>query len=407
MGGWGRGRGTRTRPGERKAKQQRGSKKAGREMCTLKISRSRWVVVCFTHHDGGMMGLVWREVILAIFLLLLPLESAERVAICFFGLTRSLYYTKQSIHSHIFDILMQHGISYDVYVHTYNMHSIWNSRSREYNVSLNKNEWKLLYPHQHVLDDNEAIDRTIVEPMLPMLLRNGDPWKEEPPHHSLRNLVKQFYSLKRVTELWRNRTDYRLVIYSRPDMWFFNDLNITDVFTALHDTTTISNRFMYVPNFHSWGGLNDRFAFGPPKVMRIYGSRLDQTANYSKFHPLHPETFLKDLVHHYNITARTTDILFERVRSNGILWGVPHGEAIPDKAKARYQLVKNILGHWNAVPIEKKPSHLPETGEGYIRTGEQSHEKKQKSKDRKQKKKSKTKSRSPTKEQVISSHLKI
>jgi hypothetical protein len=306
------------------------------------------------------MGAGWHGLFLMIFAIGNSSQPPTRVAICFFGLMRSLHYTKQSLHAHVFDILSQHGIDYDVYLHTYNLNSISNFRSKEFNVSLNKNEWKLLYPSKHAIDDNDVIERIVVTPLLPQLLDHGDPWKEPPPFASLRNLIKQLYSLKKVTELWKNRAaDYQLVLYLRPDVWFFNDLNMTDLTEALTQSSSpspmSSRRFLYVPRFHSWGGVNDRFAFGPPEVMRLYGSRYDKALNYSKVHPLHPETFLRDLLNARNVSTRPTNILFERVRSNGILWGVPKGESIPDKAVGRYQLVRNVLGQWNAV-AEKAPA---------------------------------------------------
>ncbi|CAL8465831.1 g5367 [Coccomyxa elongata] len=46
--------------------------------------------------------------------------SGPRVAICFFGLTRFLSYTIQSIRSAIYDPLITEDIPYDVFVHTYN-----------------------------------------------------------------------------------------------------------------------------------------------------------------------------------------------------------------------------------------------------------------------------------------------
>ena len=194
----------------------------------------------------------WHCLILLILAICSDSHPPPRVAICFFGLMRSLYYTKQSLHAHIFDILRQHGMDYDVYLHTYEMNTLSNLRSKEFNVSLNKNEWKLLYPFKHAIDDNDLIDQTIVTSLLPQLLDHGDPWKESPPFVSLRNLVKQLYSLKRVTELWRNhKADYPVVLYLRPDVWFFNDLNMTDLAEALAQSSSpsslISHRFLYVP----------------------------------------------------------------------------------------------------------------------------------------------------------------
>ena len=49
-----------------------------------------------------------------------PAEQ-PRAAICFFGLTRSLAYTIESIRSSIFDPLISNGINYSVFVHTYSV----------------------------------------------------------------------------------------------------------------------------------------------------------------------------------------------------------------------------------------------------------------------------------------------
>ena len=46
--------------------------------------------------------------------------SGPRVAICFFGLTRSLKYTIQNIRSALYDPLIVSDIRYDVFIHTYN-----------------------------------------------------------------------------------------------------------------------------------------------------------------------------------------------------------------------------------------------------------------------------------------------
>jgi hypothetical protein len=300
----------------------------------------------------------WLWCLLHFLLTIVSSSPIPRIAICFFGLMRSLHYTKQSLQTHVFDILREHEVAFDVFVHTYNLNSISNSRSKEFNISLNTNEWRRLFPLRSAIDDNDLIESTVVEPLLPLLLRHGDPWREKNPHTSVRNLIKQFHSLRRVTELWTNSTtDYQLVLYLRPDVWYFNDLNMTDVWAALTlSSSSISSQFIFVPKFHSWGGVNDRFAFGPPQAMALYGSRILEAANYSLSKPIHPETFLRDLLDEHHIARSQTDILFERVRSNGVLWGVPVDEGLPEKSPTRYQLVRNVLGQWSAVAMERTNS---------------------------------------------------
>jgi hypothetical protein len=304
-------------------------------------------------------------------------SPSPRVAICFFGLTRSLQYTRYNLYAHILDLLKQHEISYDIYVHTYDLVTVSNARSKEENVTLDANEWKLLYPYRHLIDNEEQIEKTVVEHFLPIFLSaHGDPYHEKPPHKTMRNTIKQFYSLQRVTELWtetidRQIQDYQAVLYLRPDLWYFNDLNVAHLQIAMGAALSASSNasfsspspshFIYIPNFHSWGGANDRFAFGPPHVMKVYGSRLIGAANYSQIKPVHPETYLSDLLHSHHIVTRATNLLFERVRANGVLWGIPINGTIPPHAPMTYQLVKNVLGEWSAVPTsgQGKKDQLP------------------------------------------------
>jgi hypothetical protein len=298
-------------------------------------------------------------------------SPSPRVAICFFGLTRSLQYTRYNLYAHIFDLLKQHEISYDIYIHTYDLPSLSNARSHEENVTLDANEWKHLYPYRHLIDSDEQIEKTVVEHFLPIFLSShGDPYNEKPPHQTIRNVIKQLYSLHRVTELWgeiidQHIQDYRAVLYLRPDVWYFNDLNVTHLQiamgAALSDSASPSSDFIYIPNFHFWGGVNDRFAFGPPHVMKVYGSRLIGAANYSQIKPVHPEKYLSDLLHSHHIVTRATNIQFERVRANGVLWGIPINGTIPPVAPMTYQLVKNVLGEWSAVPTtgNGKENQLP------------------------------------------------
>lgn len=271
----------------------------------------------------------------------------RKYAFCFFGLTRSLYYTHHSIINRVFRKIQQDNGKVDIYLHTYNQKTISNPRSGENNVTLNPNEWRLLSPRQSIIDDPELFEISVIEPVMDVVLRHGDILLEAPPHPTLRNLLKQLFSLYRVTSLWsRQEQNYDLVFYLRPDVWFFNDINLTDI----HDALAGKEPAIYLPNFHQWGGVNDRFAFGPPQIMKIYGNRYLQAVNYSQYYPLHAESFLKHLLESNNITMRMTDILFERVRSNGILWSIPEGGNFPKKFR-KYQLMRDSRGNWEAVSL--------------------------------------------------------
>lgn len=69
----------------------------------------------------------------------------KRVALAFYGLTRSLHYTIDSIRDNIFAPLKEAGYEYDVFLHTYDLARLEGRRSRESAV-LNTTEWRLLQP---------------------------------------------------------------------------------------------------------------------------------------------------------------------------------------------------------------------------------------------------------------------
>ena len=94
--------------------------------------------------------------------------------------------------------------------------------------------------------------------------------REDPFHDgftSVQNLLCQLNSVAAVTHLWRAAgTAYDAVVYLRPDV-YFNCPFPVDVLETLADNT------VYVPDFHHWGGLNDRFAMGKPRVVEHWGER--------------------------------------------------------------------------------------------------------------------------------------
>lgn len=48
-------------------------------------------------------------------------DASPRVAVCFFGLTRSLRWTLPSLQQRVFDVLRREGMRVDVFLHTYHV----------------------------------------------------------------------------------------------------------------------------------------------------------------------------------------------------------------------------------------------------------------------------------------------
>lgn len=234
-----------------------------------------------------------------------------KVAICFFGLTRSLKKTFPSIEKQIFNVLNNHHIKYDVYLHTYNLTELTNHRSGEKKCMLDTEEWKLLKPFASKITDQNNFDDSFD---WKMLFKKGDAWSDD--FASLKNAIRQLNSLKEVTSLWLNNEPYDYYIYLRPDLYYVNPIEISDFINCKEENSII------IPKWgNNKGGLNDRIAYGSYKVMKIYGNRIESIPhffqNYKCKLPYHAEQYLMRIVGLHKVTVQYCNLKGIRLRSNG------------------------------------------------------------------------------------------
>ena len=132
--------------------------------------------------------------------------NETKIAICFFGLTRSLKYTIDSIRRNIFQPLQQNKYNYDIYIHTYSVKS----------DTQDPDEFNLLNPDFYSITDQDEFLNT---PIVDSLIKYGDDWGNS--YISLKNLLCQLNSLRLVTDMW-NKPDvnYNCVMYFRPDLLY-------------------------------------------------------------------------------------------------------------------------------------------------------------------------------------------
>jgi hypothetical protein len=245
-----------------------------------------------------------------------------RVALCFFGLTRSLKFTLPSIEKFIFGPLKSHNIKYHKYLHTYKMKTPYvNPRAGESGIILDTNEYKMLEPDFHMLEDKDMVSKRLD---LAKYRTKGDPWGQEKnaipgDFTTLDNHILYLWSQRQLIEMVKeNLKRYTHIIFCRPDVLYQVPLQI-EWFSFTKDTICI-------PNFGLCGNVNDRFALGQPKEMILYGSRFNDALAYSKKHPLASEAFLIATMKKYKIKYEHVNFYFIRVRANGEKNGMDLGQ---------------------------------------------------------------------------------
>jgi hypothetical protein len=237
-------------------------------------------------------------------------ESPEmRVAIIFYGLMRNLKATFPSIQRHIFKSLRRAGIEFDVYLHTYYLEVLSNHRSKEENVPLDNEEWKMLYPKEYLIDYQDEVDKILPHDEFCKL---ENPWATtDPTRNSMRNLLRQLYSLKRAWSLLEN-TDgtYDGYLILRPDLQYMNPLEI-------HRRLPVKPMQVYLPE---WGanqkGVNDRICFTSYEGAKTVMNRLDRVMEYGRQKPPHSQIFLKHVLETNHLETRLLPIYGKRVRAS-------------------------------------------------------------------------------------------
>ena len=234
-----------------------------------------------------------------------------KVAICFFGLTRSLKFTLPSIEKYLLGPLKQYGIKHDIYLHTYKTKKPYtNPRAGENGVTLDNNEYKLLEPKRSIVEDKELVSKRIG---LERYRAKGDPWGQERSaipgdFTTLDNHILYLWSQKQLTSMWLQGGNYSHIIMCRPDVLYQVPIQL-DWFSFTSDKICI-------PNFGLCGNVNDRFALGRPEQMKPYGSRFDEALAYSKRHQLASEAYLIATMKKHKIKYEHVAFYFIRVRAN-------------------------------------------------------------------------------------------
>jgi len=233
-----------------------------------------------------------------------------KIAFCFWGLTRSLKYNMKSIQQNIFDVLTANGDTYDIFIHTYAVRRPYsNPRAKEIDIKLDNNEYMRLNPTKYKVEDLKIVDHKIG---FDQYKTKGNPFKSK-SEQTFRNQIRAMWSLKQVTSMWKEG-DYSAVVYLRPDMRY--PCPIRPEWLKVKDAILIPDFHRHTENGDKEKAVGDRFAIGPPHIMKLYGNRFDEALEYSKIKQLHSETFLEDMLSKHKIKIELINYGFVRVRAN-------------------------------------------------------------------------------------------
>jgi hypothetical protein len=233
-----------------------------------------------------------------------------KIALCFFGITRSLTYTIDSINQNILNIFKINNIKYDIFIHTYKLSHYINKRTKENFKNVDNNEYKLLNANFIEIDDQDDIKKKI---NVIQYRTHKDPWNTG--YNSVDNFILSAYSKSRLVDMIeKTKYKYDYILYLRPDCLYIDKFNI-DFFKKINDNT------ICIPNFHLSVkyNFNDRFCITNMKTYKLYGNIFKSLLDLSKKQCLHSETIIGKIMYNHKINIIRIKFNFARVRMNNII----------------------------------------------------------------------------------------
>lgn len=230
------------------------------------------------------------------------------IAICFFGITRSLKHTLPSIEANILAPTHARG-DVRIYAHLFQQNQIQNPRSGE-TGSLDAEEYRLLNADRLEL---EAPGACLERWQFDALKTHGDFWRNG--FSSLSNLVHQQHSLHLVSSMVLEDDDIDICIFVRPDLRYHDSLAL-----ALNKAMSAPQNTIFLPRWQPWFGYNDRYAIAVgAKAIAAYGQRAEDALAYCRDRnaPLHSERMLKFRLKRQGMSVRKISPRASRVRADG------------------------------------------------------------------------------------------
>ena len=234
----------------------------------------------------------------------------KKVAIIFFGLTKTLEKTNESLIKNLFTPLKENLMDYDIFIHTYKIfgpyNNIWSGENtNNYN---NEDIKKILNPKYFIFDNQETIVNSIDFNEYYKKLGNWTGMTPEMTKYLIKNMCLALYSKKQITLLFdKNIENYDYAIIIRPDTILYNKLDI-NYFNELNENNII------VPKKDWFSGCNDKICIGKPNIISYCGKLFDELKIYSDNKSIISERFFLDKLNEKSITIISKPIEYDNLR---------------------------------------------------------------------------------------------
>jgi len=214
-----------------------------------------------------------------------------RIAICYWGLTRSTKKVYQTHHDQLFKPLKDAGVEFEVYMHTWctNAPMLWWNPAPEPDYE----EYKLLTPTHYQIDNQEEYLATLDMSKYfdaDLWARVGDSHVGEWVPQLIRNHLCALESQKRAFAMAKG-SGHDFVIFIRPDV---------EILTAIDLAWLAAPFSILIPEINHGEGLNDQFAIIPLAAAAHYAERIDEIAAFRRTEGrIVSEKYVKFIVHKY------------------------------------------------------------------------------------------------------------
>jgi hypothetical protein len=236
-----------------------------------------------------------------------------KIAICYWGMTRSTKFVYNSHIQNLYNALKENNIDYKIYMHTWetegNANIIWENIT---DIQVDYNEYKFLTPDIYKIEkQNDFLNTINFESYFNKELYDtyGDSQYEWRPQ-LIRNHLCGLESQKRVYNLvLEHDSSYDFIMFIRPDVAIRNKFNIN---WLKEDFDII------IPNTDHHEGLNDRFAILPFNKSIKYSTRIDEIIEFRKSNGrIVSEKYVKYIINKYYSNLKLIDFSMTIIRPNG------------------------------------------------------------------------------------------